>query len=69
MVLFGVLVLLLVQMHQKLFGTQILERPANKLVLLVESENENNIEQWDRTQDDISWGEECVDEKLYEWTL
>ena len=29
----------------KTFGTQILERPANKLVLLVESEHENNIEQ------------------------
>ena len=29
----------------KTFGTQILERPANKLVLLVESEDENNIEQ------------------------
>ena len=27
------------------FGTQILERPANKLVLLVESEDENNIKQ------------------------
>ena len=27
----------------KTFGTQILERPANKLVLLVESEDENNI--------------------------
>ena len=29
----------------KTFGTQILERPINKLVLLVESEDENNIEQ------------------------
>ena len=29
----------------KTFGTGILERPANKLVLLVESEDENNIEQ------------------------
>ena len=29
----------------KTFGTQILERPANKLVLLLESEDENNIEQ------------------------
>ena len=29
----------------KRFGTQILERPANKLVLLLESEDENNIEQ------------------------
>ena len=29
----------------KTFGTRILERPANKLVLLVESEHENNIEQ------------------------
>ena len=29
----------------KTFGTRILERPANKLVLLVESEDENNIEQ------------------------
>ena len=29
----------------KTFGTQILERPANKLVLLVESEDENSIEQ------------------------
>ena len=31
--------------ESKIFGTQILERPANKLVLLVESEHENNIEQ------------------------
>ena len=29
----------------KTFGARILERPANKLVLLVESEDENNIEQ------------------------
>ena len=29
----------------KTFGTRILERPANKLVLLVEREDENNIEQ------------------------
>ena len=29
----------------KTFGTRILERPANKLVLLVESEGENNTEQ------------------------
>ena len=29
----------------KTFGTQILERPANKLVLLVESGDENNVEQ------------------------
>ena len=29
----------------KTYGTQILEQPANKLVLLVESEDENNIEQ------------------------
>ena len=29
----------------KTFGTRILERPANKLVLLVESEDENSIEQ------------------------
>ena len=29
----------------KTFDTRILERPANKLVLLVESEYENNIEQ------------------------
>ena len=29
----------------KTFDTRILERPANKLVLLVESEHENNIEQ------------------------
>ena len=28
----------------KTFGTRILERPANKLVLIVESEDENNIE-------------------------
>ena len=27
------------------FGTRILERPANKAVLLVQSEDENNIEQ------------------------
>ena len=29
----------------KTFGTRIFERPANKLVLLVEGEDENNIEQ------------------------
>ena len=29
----------------KAFDTRILERPAKKLVLLVESEHENNIEQ------------------------
>ena len=29
----------------KTFGTQTLDRPANKLVLLVESEDENIIEQ------------------------
>ena len=29
----------------KTFGTRIHERPANKLVLLVESEDENSIEQ------------------------
>ena len=29
----------------KTFGIQMLKRPANKLVLLVESEDENNIEQ------------------------
>ena len=29
----------------KTFRTQILERPENKLVLLVESEDENDIEQ------------------------
>ena len=29
----------------KTFGTQILERPANKLVLLLESDDENNTEQ------------------------
>ena len=29
----------------KTFGTQILEQTSNKLVLLVESEDENNIEQ------------------------
>ena len=29
----------------KTFGTRILEQPANKLVLLVESEDENNTEQ------------------------
>ena len=28
----------------KTFGTQILKQPGNKLVLLVESEDENNIE-------------------------
>ena len=38
----------------KKFGARILERPANKLVLLVESEDENNIEQLYRTQDEIS---------------
>ena len=38
-------------------------------MLLVENEDENNIEQWDKTQDEISWGEECDDGKLYEWTL
>ena len=31
--------------ESKIFGTQILERPANKLVLLVESGDENNVEQ------------------------
>ena len=34
-------------------------------MLLFESEDENNIEQWNRSQDEISWGEECVDEKHY----
>ena len=29
----------------KTYGTQILEQPANKLVLLVESDDENNINQ------------------------
>ena len=29
----------------KTFGTRILERHANKFVLLIESEDENNIEQ------------------------
>ena len=29
----------------KIFGTRMLEQPANKLVLLVETEDENNIEQ------------------------
>ena len=29
----------------KMFGTQIFERPINKLVLLVETQDENNIEQ------------------------
>ena len=38
----------------KTFGKQIIERPANKLVLLVESEDENNIEQYYKTQDQIS---------------
>ena len=33
----------------KTFGTWILERPANKLVLLVECEDEKNIEQYSRT--------------------
>ena len=36
------------------FGTRILERPANTLVLLFESEYENNIGQQDRTQNEIS---------------
>ena len=53
----------------KTFGIQILQQPANKLVLLNESKDENNIDQQNRTQDKISWGEECVDGKLYEWTL
>ena len=38
----------------KTFGTRTLEQPANKLVLLVESEAENNIEQKYSTQDKIS---------------
>ena len=50
-------------------GTRKLERHPNKLVLRFVSEDENNIEQLNRTQDEISWGEECVDGKLYEWKL
>ena len=38
----------------KTFRTRILEQPENKLVLLVESEDENDIEQKYRTQDEIS---------------
>ena len=53
----------------KTFGTWPFEQPANKAVLLDESKAENNLEQWNRTEGVISWGEECVDEKLYEWTL
>ena len=46
MVLFGVLINIVVGTNaSKTFGKRILERPANKLVLLVESEDENNIEQ------------------------
>ena len=54
----------------KTFETQILEQtPVNKLVLLVESKNKNNIEQKNRTQGEISWGEVCIAQNLYEWTL
>ena len=40
----------------KMFGKQILKQPANKLVLHVESKDESNIEQQNRTQDEISLG-------------
>ena len=50
-------------------GTRKLERPPNKLVLRFESEDENNIEQLNKTQDEISWAGECVDGKLYQWTF
>ena len=39
-----------------MFGKQILKQPANKLVLHVESKDESNIEQQNRTQDEISLG-------------
>ena len=51
-----------------------LERPANKLVLLVETEDENNIEQWHRTQDQIFWARNVLMENFMnghlksEWT-
>ena len=51
----------------KAFGTQTLERLANKLALIIESKEENNSEQWNRTQDEISRVEECIDGKIYEW--
>ena len=50
-------------------GTRKLERPPNKLVLRFESEDENNIEQLNKTQDEISWGGVFVDGKLYQWTF
>ena len=46
--------------------TQIAERPVNKLVLLLESEEEYSNKQWNTAQDEISLGEECVDGKFFE---
>ena len=52
----------------KSIGILVLKQLSKRLSYFLKVRIKKNIEQRNKTQDEIFWGKECVDGKLYKWT-